>query len=263
MIYGDQRWIDIRDVDKENTIVVCPLASLEQHGHHLPLLTDTYLVTGIADRVHEKLGDKIALTPTLWLGASDHHLNFPGTITVQNTLYTEMIKSVLRCFVRAGFRRIFFLNGHGGNLTPGSNAITDMVNSCSDCDEALITIGSYWNIAKPVMSAEMHGMESKQLSHAGEYETSMMLHFQKDLVHMKQAKGHHPVIDTPFFSTENLGRVGLGGRFYRQSATGALGKPEKSTAKKGKSLVNAIVNEVCAFIEDFATWNFLPILKKD
>ncbi|MDP7252909.1 MAG: creatininase family protein [Planctomycetota bacterium] len=263
MLYGDQRWIDIRDVDKENTIVVCPIASLEQHGHHLPLLTDTYLVTGIAEGVHEQLGDKIALTPTLWLGASDRHLDFPGTVTVTNSVYGEMIKNMLRSFVRAGFRRIFFLNGHGGNLTPGGNAVTEMVNSCPDCDEALVTIASYWLIAKPVMGAEQHGMASQQLSHAAEYETSMMLHFRGDLVHMDQARGHPPVIDTPFFSSENLGRVGFASRFCRESPTGALGQPEQATAEKGESLVNAIVQEVCAFVEDFASWDFLPVLKGD
>ena len=262
MYYGDCRWIDIRDLNKDETVVVCPLASVEQHGHHLPILTDTYLVTGVADGVHERLGDKVVLTPTLWLGASDHHLDFPGTITVPNTLYTEMIKNMLRCFVRAGFRRVFFLNGHGGNQIPGSNAITEMANSCDACDSTLVTLASYWIISQPVMSAERHGMTSKQLSHAGEYETSMMLHLKKELVHMEMAKGQPPTIDTPFYSTENGGRVSFASRFYRQTETGALGSPEFSTAEKGESLLNAIIDEVTAFIEDFLTWEHLPVLKK-
>ncbi|MEO2045830.1 MAG: creatininase family protein [Pirellulales bacterium] len=93
--------------------------SAEQHGHHLPLLTDTYLVTEVAERVEQTLLDKVLLTPTLWLGASDHHLDFPGTISVPNTFYVEMIKNMVRCFVKAGFRRVLLLNGHGGNIAPG------------------------------------------------------------------------------------------------------------------------------------------------
>jgi hypothetical protein len=79
--YGDKRWIDIDAMDKDRVVVVCPIGSLEQHGHHLPLLTDTYLVTEVAERVEKKLSDKVLLTPTLWLGASDHHLDFPGTVS--------------------------------------------------------------------------------------------------------------------------------------------------------------------------------------
>ncbi|MCH8840098.1 MAG: creatininase family protein, partial [Planctomycetes bacterium] len=82
MRYGEKRWIDIDAMDKDRVVVVCPIGSLEQHGHHLPLLTDTNLVTEVAERVEKKLSDKVLLTPTLWLGASDHHLDFPGTVSV-------------------------------------------------------------------------------------------------------------------------------------------------------------------------------------
>lgn len=260
MYYGDCRWVDIEALDKIKVVAVCPLASLEQHGHHLPLLTDTYLVTGVAEGVHKKLKDKIALTPTLWLGASDHHLDFPGTLTVPNTLYTEMIKNMARCLVKAGFRRIFFLNGHGGNVVPGVNALTEMANSSDACDETLMVLSSYWTIAKPVLAPQRHGMQSPQLSHACEYETSMMLHLQKKLVVMKCAKASPPAIHSPYYHMEHGGRVEVAGRFYRKTETGAMGHPELATAEKGKSLLNAIISEVSAFIEDFATWKDLPVL---
>ena len=261
MLYGNMRWTEIENLDKEQVVVVCPLASMEQHGHHLPLLTDTCLVSELAERIHERLEDQIALTPTLWLGASDHHLDFPGTLSVPITLYTEMIKNLLRSFVKAGFRRIFFLNGHGGNLGPGSDAIYEMANSCDECDSALVSIGSYWNIAQPAMAAEKHGMGSRQLSHSCEYETSMMLHLHRELVVMECAKGTEPVIESRFYSSENLGRVGVSGRFRRQSETGAMGRPDLATAEKGKSLLEAITDEVAAFIRDFSAWQHLPVLK--
>ncbi|MBI2194178.1 MAG: creatininase family protein [Planctomycetes bacterium] len=261
MRYGDCRWVDIAAVDKKKVVVVCPLASLEQHGHHLPLLTDTYLVTGVAEEVHKRLKDKILLTPALWLGASDHHLDFPGTVTVPNTLYTQMIQNMARCFVKAGFRRIFFLNGHGGNVVPGVNALTELANSCDSCDDTLMVLSSYWTIARPVLSPDKHGMATPQLSHACEYETSMMLHLQKKLVVMKCAKASPPAIDSPFYHMEHGGRVDVAGRFYRKTETGAMGHPELATPEKGESLLRAIVAEVCAFIEDFSTWRDLPVLK--
>ena len=93
MILGNNCWIDIEKADK-NHVVVVPLGSLEQHGHHLPLLTDTYLVTAVADRVEIELGDQIYMLPTLWLGSSDHHLDHPGTVSVSSALYTNMIKNI-------------------------------------------------------------------------------------------------------------------------------------------------------------------------
>jgi creatinine amidohydrolase len=262
MYYGDCRWVEIQELDKGRVVVVCPLASLEQHGHHLPLLTDTYLVTAVAEGVHRKLRDRILLTPTLWLGASDHHLDFPGTVTVPNTLYTEMIKQMVRCFVRAGFTRVLLLNGHGGNVTPGLNAITELSNSCDACDAAHLALASYWTIAAPVMGAERHGMQSKQLSHACEYETSMMLQLHKDLVVMSHAKASPPVVSTPFYHSEQLGRLSVAGRFHRRTETGAMGRPDLATAEKGASLLAAIVDEVAACIEDFAAWPDRPVLKK-
>ena len=94
MRYGNCRWVDIQATDKDQIVVVVPTGALEQHGRHLPLLTDTILVTEVAERVEKKLSDQVLLVPTLWLGASDHHLDFPGTLSLPNTVYPEMIKHV-------------------------------------------------------------------------------------------------------------------------------------------------------------------------
>jgi creatinine amidohydrolase len=255
MRYGDHRWPEIEAFDKDRVVVVVPIASLEQHGHHLPLLTDTYLATAVAERVHERLTDRILLTPTLWLGASDHHLDFPGTISVPNSLYVEMIKSITRSLVRAGFRRIFFLNGHGGNVAPGETAITEAANECDRCDAALIALGSYWTIAAPAMKAEQHGMTQHQLSHACEYETSMMLALHGQLVKLDLAHGHtHRPVSPP-------AGVRVAGRFHRMTASGALDTPEFATAEKGESLLAAITEEVARFVQQMLDWPHRQVLK--
>ena len=248
MRYGELTWLDMQDLEKDRVVAVCPIASLEQHGHHLPLLTDTFLVTGVAERVHEKLADRILLTPTLWLGASDHHLDFPGTISVPNTVYVEMIKSVAASMVQAGFSRILLLNGHGGNIAPGETAITELANEIDECDEVYVTLASYWTVAQAAMKPEAHGMQTPSLTHACEYETSMMLHLHERLVKMERARGQaDPVVPAP-------PTVRVAGRFHRMSPTGALGRPELATAEKGESLFGAIAGEVAALIENMLTW---------
>lgn len=168
---------------------------------------------------------------------------------------------MVRSFVRAGFERILFLNGHGGNVTPGTQAITEMANSDDLADEVLVALASYWTIAGDTIRADKHGMDTPQLSHACEYETSMMLHLHKELVVMSAAQGSVPVLDSPFYHVERGGRVNVAMRFHRKSDTGAMGRPEAATAEKGASLLASMIDEVAAFIEDFSHWKHCPVLK--
>ncbi len=259
MRYGDCRWVDIDAMDKDRVVVVCPLAALEQHGHHLPLLTDTYLASEVAERVETCLPDEVVLTPTLWLGASDHHLDFPGTISVPNTLYVDLIKNLARSLVSAGFRRILLLNGHGGNIAPGTVAITELANECEEVGDLLLAFSSYWELAG--FSSETTSLETPMVSHACEYETSMMLVVNGETVHMDEARAGDPVIDSPSYHSELGGRVTVAGRFNRLTPTGAMGKPELATPEKGEELLERATSEVSEFIREFLGWSHRVVLK--
>jgi creatinine amidohydrolase len=254
MLYGNLRWIDIELLDKDDKVVICPLASLEQHGHHLPLLTDTHLVTAVAECVHKVHGENVLLMPTLWLGASDHHMDFPGTVTVSNEDYADIIKSIVASLVSAGFWKILFLNGHGGNVAPGEVAITQMADDSHECNESYIVLASYWSVAADSMAAEKHGMQQPSLSHACEYETSMMLHLHRDLVMMDQAVGYQE--GDPDFPPG----IRVAGRFNMKSETGALGTPELATVEKGESLLRAVTADVSALVEQMIDWPVREVL---
>ena len=254
MKFGDNCWVDIQQADKKK-IVVIPLGSMEQHGHHSPLLTDTYLVTEVAERVEEHLGEQIYMLPTMWLGASDHHLDLPGTVSVTNSVYTAIIKNIVRSIAQAGFRRLFFLNGHGGNVTPGTQAITELTNESDVYNDMWIALSSYWTVAAPAISPEDHGMQTKQLTHACEYETSMMLFLHGEIMRMDRVKSSPPLINSPFFHSEHGGRLNVAKRMATRTPTGAMGEPQYATPEKGESLLNAIADQVIACIEDFASWS--------
>ena len=161
--------------------------------------------------------------------------------------------------MKAGFCRILFLNGHGGNTAPGTLAVTEMANSNDECDGVLVAFGGYWD--GPAFNSEAHGMETPQATHACEFETSMMLSVAGELVHMDEAKAGPPAIDSKFYHSELGGRVTVAGRFHRKTATGAMGRPELATAEKGASLLAAAVDEVAEFVEDFLTWELPQVLK--
>ena len=124
MLYGEHNWTQIPDLTDK--VAVVPLGSMEQHGHHLPLLTDTIGGIDIARRAELALGDEAVFLPMLWVGASDHHLAFPGTVSVHNATYTRMIEDILESLLGAGFRRIVLLNSHGGNVAPASAALYEV-----------------------------------------------------------------------------------------------------------------------------------------
>src|SRR4051812_11247599 len=112
MKYGELKRPDIERIDKAHKVVMVPLGSLEQHGQHLPLCTDSLLGSEIAERVEAALPETVLLLPMQWLGSSDHHLKFPGTVSVPSALYIEMVSHICECLLSAGFRRIFLHLSH-------------------------------------------------------------------------------------------------------------------------------------------------------
>ena len=124
MLCGNHNWPQTPDLTGK--VAVVPLGSLEQHGHHLPLLTDTMTGAEIARRAEEALGDTAVFLPTLYLGASDHHLAFPGTVSLHNQTYPQVISDILESLIGAGFRRVVLLNAHGGNAGPASAALYEI-----------------------------------------------------------------------------------------------------------------------------------------
>lgn len=257
MLWHEQSWPAMRQMSKQLPVVV-PLGSVEQHGHHLPLFVDSIQVSEIARRVEQRLADRILMLPTLWLGSSHHHMDFPGTVSVLPSLYTQIIKSVARSILSAGFRRIFFLNGHGGNEVPAAAALTELVAEDEAANDAYLTFGSWWSVGRDALLSEKHGMKTPGLSHACEYETSMILFLRPDLVKLAEARDNTPIINNRWHNTDAFGsKVGVYRRYNRFTASGNLGTPSAATAKKGESMTAGVVDDVVAFLTEFATWKEL------
>ena len=118
-------WPEVAALSKD-TPVVFPIAALEQHGHHLPVFTDSLLLGEILRRVRDTLADRVLFAPLMWLGNSDHHLDFAGTLSAPPRTYLDLLNGLAENFVRHGFRRLVFVNGHGGNDVPGRQAVFEL-----------------------------------------------------------------------------------------------------------------------------------------
>src|SRR5438445_10870133 len=106
----------LRQVPRHTTVVVAPIAACEQHSEHLPTITDTILVTGVAEGVERKLPRDVLLLPTLWFGASSHHLRFGATLSAEVDTHIDILCDLLTPLLDDGYQRVMLLNGHGGNI---------------------------------------------------------------------------------------------------------------------------------------------------
>ena len=235
-----------------DTVAVLPLAAIEQHGDHLPVMTDTAITAELARRIELALPETVAVLPVLWAGSSHHHLGFPGTLSISSETYVRVLCDLCESLIAAGFRRIFLLNGHGGNQTPFAEALYRLGLKHRN---VWIAAQSYWILAGREL-AEQDFMETPRLSHACEYETSMVLALREDLVRMDAARGDRADRGSAFY--DPLGytpsRVATFETFDQLSPNGALGSPELATAEKGRKLFDLITPVIVSFLEEFSAW---------
>lgn len=256
MKYGELKRPDIERMDKAHKVVIVPLGSLEQHGQHLPLLTDSLLGGEIADRVEAALPETVLLLPVQWLGSSDHHLKFPGTISVPSALYIDMVSHICECILAAGFKRIFLHLSHGGNDVPCQEVIYRLGLRHRARTDFFIASAGYWALADDAL--QLPEMETGRPTHACEYETSMVLAVRADLVDMTQAQGETVRVESKYYVASLSGtrrsKVHVSLPFEHLTATGAIGRPELGTAEKGQRLLEAASARLIDFVREFACW---------
>jgi creatinine amidohydrolase len=238
-------WPAIAALPKEMPVVF-PLAALEQHGHHLPLFTDSLLLGEIIRRVREPLKDRVLFAPLMWLGNSDHHLDFSGTLSAAPRVYLDLLYGLAANFVQHGFHRLVFINGHGGNDVPGRQVVFELRQHFRDRNDLLFLLGTYWSLGlKPFEDASFH---QRSMGHACEWETSMMLRLAPHLVGDHRAA---VAVDpgTPF-SPASRGWI-TGDR----SAPGHIGAPALANAEKGERLFSTFSADVTALLERVVQWD--------
>ncbi len=264
MLFSKQTYNTINQQVRDK-VVILPLAAIEQHGPHLSVSTDMDLVSSIAQKVESLLPDDILLCPALPFGSSHHHLSFGGTLSISITTYTQVVVELVESLLQNGFRKIVLLNGHGGNITPVKQALAILGHKYDQTLSPNIALVTYWETAGNVF-AGASPMESPALSHACEYETSMMLHLFPEKVWMNLAeRSVRPETNgfIPFEDDEPY----RGATLFKQTAfissNGSSGEPQKATAEKGLHLFEHAVRSVTHFIESFKNWPLLPNLQHD
>ena len=254
MHFGDLTWVELRQHTAK--VVVMPIASLEQHGQHLPLLTDTMIGGEIARRAEAELAAEALFLPLLWIGSSHHHLPF-ATVSLSSTLYIAVLKEMIECVMHAGFTRIFLLNAHGGNEGPGTLALQQLqLKHSGDNPDLWLAFSSWFGGIARVQISQIEALEQKFVTHACELETSAVLRMRPELVHMDLAHGTNFEFDSEFQTPDASGpsRVFVPRSFDQITKSGALGHPETATVEKGEAILQVATREVVAFVREFKRW---------
>ena len=225
-----------------DTPIVIPIAALEQHGHHMPLFTDSLLVGEVARRAERAMGDRVLFAPVMWLGNSEHHLDFPGTMTATPRAYLDLLVDMVENWLTHGFRRIVLLNGHGGNIVPSQQAMFEVRQRHRQRQDLLLLAATYWSLGDPREAEPGFDWAQSQMGHAGEWETSMMLKIRPDLVH------DHESCETIPFGEFHPGahRAWI---TIERTQPGHIGSPQRATAEKGETLFQTFSAGVTQLLE--------------
>ncbi len=245
MNLADLKWPEV-DALCRDTPVIIPIAALEQHGRHMPLFTDSILLGEIVRRAEAQLADDALFAPLQWLGNSHHHLDFPGTLSAEPRAYLDLLNSLLENFLQHGFRRLVLLNGHGGNIVPGAQAVFEVRQRHRDRADLLLLSAPYWEQAD--ITEACGDLKQDEMGHACELETSMMLALRPELV-----GDYAPTAAVPkgkLFSTATRGWI-----TKDRSAHGHIGVPTAASAEKGEALLNAFTEGVVDLLESVRDWD--------
>jgi len=221
VLWDRLRRTEIEQAAKAGAVVIIPIASLEQHANHLPLNTDSNIVSTIARRAAEAVQDfPVLVLPPIWTGYSPHHMAYPGSITLKYHTFVEVVSQVASSVHAHGFRKILLLNGHGGNSPIVAGMRTKLAN-----EDGVSVVGyDYWSL--PTMPEAMRRLcpvDRGFVGHSGEFETSVQLYLQRELVDTREA------VWVP----------------------GAFGDPSAGTEEKGRGLVQAAVEALVRLLRSY------------
>ena len=246
MNLAEMTWPAVDQLSRDIPVVI-PIAALEQHGHHLPVFTDSLLLGEVVRRAEDALSGRALFTPLTWWGNSHHHMDFPGTMSAEPRVYLDMLNGLLENMIQHGFKRLVLLNGHGGNIVPGKQAVFEVRQRHRLRKDLLLLYATYWELGDP--RREGDGFHQSQMGHACEWETSMILRLAPKLVvgELTQIKPVDP--GTAFEPASRAWTT------KDRTVPGHIGWPEYATSEKGEHLFATFAAGTVRLVERMIAWD--------
>jgi creatinine amidohydrolase len=241
---------EVTEAVSSHQVAILPLGSLEFHGAHNPLGSDFIIISGIAESVAVRTN--ALLFPTItFTQCPSHTAHFVGTISIRPEVMTMYIADVLRNILRLGFRKIFILNGHDGNIGPGRGAVAQVADEVKD---AALLFASWWEFLPGdfMHSLGLFSQANGGHGHGGPLETSAVAAFRPDLIHLEKSRD---LPEPPDLST--------GTPYFLQKSTavdwpGYSGRVSEASPEKGRKLVQLSEDRIVKLIENWLLHSEVP-----
>ena len=231
---ADLSWLELDEIEKEKSRIVIPIASIEQHGYHLPIATD-YLImeavlgheNGIMSKHYQQ---EMLVTPIIPFGLSPEHSDFTGTISLEATTIFCLLDNIVYSLAKNGFKNFVILNTHGGNTAPLQIVVRDLHLKYNIAISHIDLLGSKF-------FADMDKITEGEFLdiHAGEYETSMIMYLYPELVNLDFPKEK---------LKQNIKQLPNGWLTKELSVTGVLGDATLSSKDKGEKYFSYIIDHL-------------------
>ena len=246
-------WVEAEEAFKKTQTVLIPTGSTEQHGFHLPLGADWIEAEGLAKMITARAN--VITTPIIPIGIAAHHMDFPGTLSINNDHYTNYVMDFCESLVTWGAKRFVFMSGHGGNTESHAEVALKLRNKYG----IVSAIIHWWDVIK-----EFDGIPTMQ--HAGFAETSLVATFRPELVKYDKAKPEKSKSLSKNIRTANITILDFKGATIRTflrtrdiSVSGympdELDSPEgdlkRATPEVGHRFAEIVVDSIVDFIEEF------------
>lgn len=247
MIWDTLTSKQLAQVDR-NISVLLPLAATEQHGPHLPISTDRLIDEYFSTMLNIEMYDSILILPIVSIGYSDHHIEFPGTLSLKHATFLSVVKDIITSVLRYGFYKVILLNSHGGNQAIGQVALEELGYEYP-C--AHFVLATWWMLAgeslKKITEVRMGGT-----GHACEFETSLIQLIAPELVHTDLIQNGANVPTFAWAEGDMLHSSKAS--YYRKMKTmtpnGIFGNPTAASAEKGKRITSCVIDSLKQVVLD-------------
>ncbi len=226
-------WKQVDALPREQTLLVLPTAAIEQHGHHLPLATDTLINNLLLGKALEQLPTEkpIYALPPVCYGKSNEHIGFPGTLSVSASTFMAVLRDLGASIAASGFKRVALFNTHGGNTS-----LVDVMARDLRAEFGLRTFTLFGAVG-----GGYEGVSAQERAygfHAGEIETAFLLYGTPDLVRTDQYTSNYIArVDDPGLLKPEASSANFSWLTRDIAPSGVMGDPSAATAENGEKWV--------------------------
>jgi creatinine amidohydrolase len=246
--YNRLTWEEMNEAIELQKLVILPTGSTEQHGSHMPLDVDLFLVESVCLEVGRRVPDRVLVLPPIAYGLNLHHIDFPGTVHIEPEVFIAFCLNVTKSVAYHGFRKILLVNGHGSN-----GPLVDLVaRKTVLATDSLCAAVNYFSLAVEDFNRIS---ETPVMAHADEFETSLYLYLAQDRVRMDRAAADNDVRGK-YLSSDSTPNypVRFNDIWGRWTGRGVHGDPTAATSEKGEIIFEAAVSRLIEIVDEWRAW---------